>query len=127
MKIVVIILATFGCLYSFVNSNEQECNDLEIITSTEGFHCSGCVKYIPEFSYMYWLGNDYSTNNKNKFIEDLGDGGIREDETVNKEKNNITYMSKMLRISNIEKFQHYNFTCVLVTLDGVTKKSIWFK
>ncbi|UZN93833.1 Interleukin-18-binding protein, partial [Monkeypox virus] len=25
------------------------------------------------------------------------------------------------------KFAHYRFTCVLITLDGVSKKNIWLK
>ncbi|AOP31705.1 soluble il-18 binding protein [Volepox virus] len=98
---------------------------VNIVTSTGGFSCSGCVKFMPEFSYIYWLGKNTKTTNEDaKFIEHLGDG-INEEETVSTIIDGITHKSKVLHVTDIDKFGHYMFTCVFVTLEGASKKNIW--
>ncbi|AOP31494.1 soluble il-18 binding protein [Skunkpox virus] len=127
MRIVVFLIAlTYGLVYPYTYAKESECPNVDIVTSTEGFRCYGCVKFMPEFSYIYWLGKNTKTNEDAKFIEQLGDG-INEEETVSTTRDGITHKSKVLHVTDIDKFAHHMFTCVFVTLEGASKKNIWLK
>nr|AAA69593.1 unknown protein [Vaccinia virus] len=61
-----------------------------------------------------------------KFIEHLGEG-IKEDETVSTIDGRIVTLQKVLHVTDTNKFDNYRFTCVLTTIDGVSKKNIWLK
>ncbi|ADZ29353.1 CPXV024 protein [Cowpox virus] len=126
MRLLFLIAFMYGCVHSYGNADEIKCPNLDIVTSSEEFHCSGCVKHMPEFSNMYWLAKDMKSDESTKFIEHLGDG-IKEDETVRTMDGGIATLRKVLRVTDTNKFAHHRFTCVLTTIDGVSKKNIWLK
>ncbi|AEY74003.1 interleukin-18-binding protein [Vaccinia virus] len=126
MRILFLIAFMYGCVHSYVNAVETKCSNLDIVTSSGEFHCSGCVEHMPEFSYMYWLAKDMRSDEDAKFIEHLGEG-IKEDETVSTIDGRIVTLRKVLHVTDTNKFAHYRFTCVLTTIDGVSKKNIWLK
>ncbi|QED21257.1 interleukin-18-binding protein [Borealpox virus] len=126
MRILFLIAFMYGCVHPYVNADETKCPNLDIVTSSREFRCSGCVEHMPNFSHMYWVAKDMKSDEGNKFIEHLG-AGIKEDETVRNTDGGITTLQKVLHVTDANKFAHYRFTCVLSTLDGVSKKNIWLK
>ncbi|AEY73293.1 interleukin-18-binding protein [Vaccinia virus] len=123
MRILFLIAFMYGCVHPYVNADETKCSNLDIVTSSGEFHCSGCVEHMPEFSYMYWLAKDMRSDEDAKFIEHLGEG-IKEDETVRTIDGRIVTLQKVLHVTDTNKFDNYKFTCVLATLDGIYKKNV---
>ncbi|AXN74805.1 IL-18 binding protein [Akhmeta virus] len=127
MRILFLIAFMYGCVHPYVNADEIKCPNLNIDTSSSGeFLCSGCVAFMPDFSYMYWLAKDMRSDEDAKFIEHLGEG-IKEDETVSTIDGRIVTLQKVLRVTDTNKFANYKFTCVLSTLDGTSKKEYLLK
>ncbi|AXN75244.1 Soluble IL-18 binding protein [Orthopoxvirus akhmetapox] len=128
MRILLFLIAfMYGCVHPYVNADEIKCPNLNIETSSSSgeFSCSGCVTFMPDFSYMYWLAKDMRSDEDAKFIEHLGEG-ITEDETVSTIDGRIVTLQKVLRVTDT-KFDNYRFTCVLATLDGIFKKEYLLK
>ncbi|SPN67805.1 CPXV024 protein [Cowpox virus] len=126
MRILFLIAFMYGCVHPYVNADEIKCPNLNIVSSSGEFRCSGCVKFMPNFSYMYWLAKDMRSDEDAKFIEHLGEG-IKEDKTVSTIDGRIVTLQKVLHVTDTNKFDNYRFTCVLATLDGIFKKNIWLK
>ncbi|AUL80397.1 VACV012 [Vaccinia virus] len=126
MRILFLIAFMYGGVQPYVNADEIRYPNLNIVTASGEFRCTGCVKFMPNLSYMFWLAKDMRSDEDAKFIEHLGEG-IKEDETVSTTDGRIVILQKVLHVTDTNKFDNYRFTCVLTTIDGVSKKNIGLK